>query len=499
MERLFSKFRDNWESKEEARALKKYLKNPAWIFLPCAPRKIEELKNTEIARCAIKPHVRREEVRPELKKIHGAIKRSKRKKALEQFQYDEKSFGASFPLVVSGSIFGFLIICPLKKKMSSEFQNIFTSFVNVAIRETCKEIELEDINQTVRPRAIALSTVHTVHRLMMSTLDLNELLPRVARLSLQVIRANRCSIKLVDKKRRVLLPRATIDLRKEKTKLKKVQIGKYAPGRAVKHGRPIRGKNYLAYPMIDEDVVGVITLYDKLDGSNFTRFDEDIMKTLSEQAGIAIKNAQLFKEQTDLTLGSIKCIAYLLENRPHGVHRAEASFLKLISIIGPKFNMNESEIKMLQYAAMLHDAGQIGIPEKLLMKNKGLTGREYDIVKTHPLKGAAVFSKFKPLKPIIPIMLYHHENFNGKGYPKGLKGRDIPLAARILGVVGAFESMITDKPYRKALSIPAAINEVRKNAGIQFDPDVVNVFCCAVKRRDVEKLLKKELGVHCEK
>jgi len=108
-------------------------------------------------------------------------------------------------------------------------------------------------------------------------------------------------------------------------------------------------------------------------------------------------------------------------------------------------------------------------------------------------------SKFKPLKPIIPIIMYHHENFNGKGYPKGLKGKEIPLAARILGVVGAFESMITDKPYRKALSITAAINEVQKNGGTQFDPDVVNVFCSAVKRKDVEKLLKKELGGHYER
>ena len=494
MERLFSKLKDNWELKEEAGALKKYFKNPSWIFLTCAPRKFEELKTTEIARHVMRPNNTRKTVRVKLKKFYNAIKRSKRSRKLEQFQYEEKTFGGVYPLMAGGNIFGFLIICPLKKSMSSEFQNIFTSLINVAIRETCKELELEDINCTVRPRAIALSTVHTVHRLMMSTLDLSELLPRVARLSLQVMRANRCSIKLVDKKRKVLLPRATIDLRKEITKLKKVQIGKYAPGRAVKHGRPIRGKNYLAYPMIDEDVVGVITLYDKLDGSNFTRFDEDIMKTLSEQAAIAIKNAQLFKEQTDLTLGSIKCIAHLLENRPHGVHRAEASFLKLITIIGLKFHMNESEIKMLQYAAMLHDAGQIGIPDKVLMKNKGLTGREYDIVKTHPLKGATILSKFKPLKPIIPIILYHHENFNGRGYPKGLKGRDIPLAARILGVVGAFESMITDKPYRKALSISSAISEVRKNAGVQFDPDVVNVFCYAVRRKDVEKLLKKELG-----
>ena len=193
-------------------------------------------------------------------------------------------------------------------------------------------------------------------------------------------------------------------------------------------------------------------------------------------------------------MSSIKCIAQLLADRPHGAHPAEGSFIKLITVLGKKFNMNETEIKMLQYAAMLHDAGQISIPEEVLMKKGELTGYEYDIIKKHPMKGAKLLSKFKPLKPIVPIILYHHENFDGTGYPKGLKGKDIPLAARILGIVGVFEVMITEKPYRKALSINAAIKEIKKSAGKQFDPVIVEVFSEDVRRKDVRKLLEKELG-----
>jgi HD-GYP domain-containing protein (c-di-GMP phosphodiesterase class II) len=382
----------------------------------------------------------------------------------------------------------------MERGMPDDLLGIFTSFTNAVIRETKRELELDDLNQTIRPRAIALSTVHTVHRLITPTPDIDELLPRIARLSLQVIRANRCSIKLVDRKKKLLLPKTTIDLRKKKTKLKKVEIGKYAPGRAVKKGMSIRSSRYLATPLVDEDVVGVITLYDKLDGTEFSRFDEEIMKTLAEQSAIAIKNAQLFREQENLTLSSIKCIAQLLETRPHGSRKADDSFIKLINIIGRKFNMNESEIKRLQYAAMLHDAGQISVPEKVLMKRGELTGREYDIVKAHPLKGATILQKFKPLKLIVPIILYHHENYDGSGYPKGLKGEEIPLSARVLGVVAAFEAMITEKPYRKALSINSAVKEVKKNAGTQFDPKVVEVFCEAVGRKDVHRLLEKELG-----
>ena len=495
IEKLFLKLKENWDLRQEISAFSKYLKHPTWVMLPCPFEGYEELRKTKVADCVKKAVKTRDQFRRELAKIQDRIEGSRKSKALELFTYGRKMHGLCYPLVSDDDVFGFIVLCGLKKTIPPDLQNIFTAFTNTVIRESRREVELEEINKTVRPRAVALSTVHTVHRLMTSTLDLDELLPRIARLSLQVIRANRCSIKLVDKKGKFLLPKATIDLRKEKARLKKVQIGKYAPGRAVKKEAPVRGEKYLASPMIDENVVGVITLYDKLDGKEFTQFDEEIMKTMSEQAAIAIKNAQLFREQADLTLSSIMCIARLLENRPHSAHRAEASFIKLINIIGPKFDMNESEIKMLQYAAMLHDAGQISIPEKVLAKRGELTGSEYDIVKMHPLKGANILSKFKPLKPIVPIILHHHENFDGTGYPKGLKGKDIPLAARILAVVGAFEAMITEKPYRKALSIKAAIKEVQKNRGKQFDPRVVDVFCEAVRRKDVTRLLKKELGI----
>ena len=494
MDKIFQKFKENRSFHEEMKSFGKYLNNPLWEILPYMGTGMEEIGRTKVNECIKRSARNRNECRKDKARLIRCINKARRNETLEVFEYGNKRCGFCYPLVSEGKVFGFIISYEVKKNMSSSCGEVFSAFTDAVIREIRKEMELEEINNVDRPRAIALSTVHTVHRLITSTVELNELLPRIAMLSLQVLNANRCSIKLVDKKRKILLPKATIDLRKKKTKLKKVEIGKYAPGKAVKQGAPVRGKNYLAAPMIDEEVVGVITLYDKVDGGEFTQFDEEIIKTLSEQAAIAIRNAQLFKEQADLTLSSIRCIAHLLENRPHGAYKAEASFLRLIGLIGPRCNMNEREIKMLQYAAMLHDAGQISVPERVLMKRGGLTGSEYDIVKTHPLKGASILSRFRPLKPIVPIIMYHHENFDGTGYPKGLKGDDIPLSARILAVVGAFEAMITKKPYRRAMSINSAVKEVRKNSGIQFDPDIVKIFCEVVCRKDVRRLLKKELG-----
>lgn len=428
-----------------------------------------------------------------VKQVYDSLKELRRKKKVITVSCGRRSNVLIIPLSASNSVFGAVVAAGLQKSISSDSRYLLETFVATIVRETQREIELSELNETIRPRAIALSTVHTVHRLMSSTLDLNELLLRITRLSLQVIKSYRCSIKLLDKKRKTLLPMTTVDLRKSKARLKKVKIGKYAPGRAVKQYRSIWGKDYLATPLIEGETLGVITLYDKVDGTPFNENDAEIMKTLAEQAVIAIKNAQLYLEQENLTISSIQCLARVLQARPHGGYAAGPSFMKLISLIGKKFNLNETEIKMMQYAAMLHDAGHISIPEKLLLKKGNLTGSEFDLIKKHTLKGADILSKSKPLKPIIPIILYHHENYNGTGYPKGLKGDEIPLQARIIAVVAAFEAMITKKPYRKALSVSAAVEEVKKNSGTQFDPYIVKVFCEAISKKIVIQLLKKEM------
>ncbi|KJJ84107.1 metal dependent phosphohydrolase [Candidatus Omnitrophus magneticus] len=492
-EDMFRRLNESWLTRKEVLSYSRFFDNALWIFIPLITKN-DGIKVTpeDIAYNFNNTLPGFQLSQEDTLNIFNTLNHSKEKKHLQLFSYGNNTYnGFCFPLSLNEEIFGFVILCAVKEEITQKLQDLFEAITEVAIREVNKEMELSELNETIRPRAIALSTVHTIHRLMMSTLHMNQLLPRIARLSMQVIKTNRCSIKLVDKKRKILLPKTTLDLRKEKTKLKKVIIGKYAPGRAVKQGRIILGKNYLAVPLIEDEILGVITLYDKIDNSEFTLNDAEIMKTFAEQAVIAIKNAQLYQEQENLTMGSIKCISMLVQNRPHSSHRAEAVFIKILTLICRTLKMNENDIRRIQYAAMLHDAGQISIPEELLMKKGELTGREYDIIKTHPVKGATILSKIKPLKPIFPIILYHHENFNGTGYPKGLKGNEIPLGARILAVIAAFEAMITTKPYRKPLTVDTAINELKRNAGTQFDPKIVNIFCQVIYKYGIYSLLKK--------
>jgi len=486
---ILEKLRKNLHFQDEKRMFSKVFGKFKWILI----EKIEDLPK-DFPQNIKKMH-----------KVHGEIKledyflsqlmadSGKLDKALS-FQYSNKFYGVCSPIIQGLKIYGFLILHDLKKAPSENLLEIFLTFTDTILREVQKELELKKMYDAIRPRAIALSTVHTVHRLINSTLNLNELLPRVARLTLQIMRATRCSIKLVDSKKKTLLPKSTVDLRTKMAELRKVEIGRFAPGKAVKYGKIVKGKDFLATPLVDEDIIGVITVYTKIDKTSFNDFDEEIMKTLCEQAVIAIKNAQLYKEQEKMTEGSIKSIAAILESKAAGSYLPSPSFIRLVRQMGQKLNMSELELKHLEYAATLHDAGQIMLPDKVTDKKGILTGEEYALIKEHPKKAAMILKPLKALKEVVPIILHHHENFDGSGYPSGFKGKEIPIGARIMGVVGSFEAMITKKTYRKAISINKAISEIKTNSGKQFDPIVVDAFVDVISRKSVISKIEKEIA-----
>jgi len=467
-----------------------------WWIIDRPNPKISELVGLIPDTC---PHLKKESRNKKgacAKKLLEMLQKAGAENHLVTLDCIEGKHGFVHPIKHGQKLYGYIGACYSKDDVSLETLRIFSAFTDTIVREIMKDLELSKLYETIRPRAIALSTVHTVHRLISSTLDLNELLPRIARLSLQIMRANRCSIKLVDYKRKILLPKATIDLREKKIRLKKVRVGKWAPGKAVKYGRTIRSDDFIATPLIDEDVIGVITLYDRVDNKPFTPFDQEIMSTLAEQAVIAIKNAQLYKEQERLTMGSIKSLAAVLNARSSGAYVPRASFLKITMAIGGELHMDEGELKSLEYASLLHDAGQIIIPGEVLAQPRKLTGKEYKMVKEHPAKGVEIVKHIRALKSVIPIVLHHHENYDGSGYPKKLKGDQIPLGSRIVAVVDAFEAMISKRPYRKQRSIPEATEEVKKEAGKQFDPAVVSIFLKVSHRKDIVAMLRREIYGH---
>ncbi|GAG25345.1 unnamed protein product, partial [marine sediment metagenome] len=145
--------------------------------------------------------------------------------------------------------------------------------------------------------------------------------------------------------------------------------------------------------------------------------------------------------------------------------------------IGKAIGLSGNELSELYAAAILHDIGKVGVPDLILTKPGALIKGEWVIVKKHSAEGAKVIGYVKGLRVSVPMVLHHHEWYDGSGYPDGLKGEEIPLGARIISVADAYDTMTTPRLYRDVISHEEACEELRRCSGIQFDPEMVEAFC----------------------
>lgn len=144
--------------------------------------------------------------------------------------------------------------------------------------------------------------------------------------------------------------------------------------------------------------------------------------------------------------------------------------------IARRMQLPQRRIALLSQAALLHDIGKIGVPDSILIKSSSLNDDEWEHMATHSDKGYRILTEIPAMEDIAPIVRAHHERWDGKGYPQGISGEEIPIEARIFGVADAFDAMLTDRPYRRALSFDEARRRIIEGAGTQFDPEVVEVF-----------------------
>lgn len=270
----------------------------------------------------------------------------------------------------------------------------------------------------------------------------------------------------------------------------RIRIGRGLQGNIAATGEYHLSRNSIAVPLIEDDVVGVIALWDKIDQQPFTKIDTEILKSLSEHAVVAIKNAQLFEETEQLTLGSIKTINELLAHNLGDDHGQLVVFRKMVLEVGKELELSGREIIHLERAIMLLETGALALPDKIWHKKGKLTKKEFEQIKRIPTRGASILKSIASLKPAIPIVLHHHERFDGNGYPQGLKGEEIPIGARIVSVINSFLAMISERTYRKPMSIEQAIREIESNRGTQFDPRVVDCFVAVVRRKEIADDLK---------
>jgi diguanylate cyclase (GGDEF)-like protein len=172
-----------------------------------------------------------------------------------------------------------------------------------------------------------------------------------------------------------------------------------------------------------------------------------------------------------------EALASVLAPQPHHRGRPSDMIASLATGIALEMGLPREEIERIRVASLLHDLGKLAVPSEILDKPTALSDGEWQAIGEHPRIGQVILEQASSLREAIPVVLHHHERFNGGGYPHGLRGNEIPIGARIVSVADAYHAMVHDRPYKTALGHEAALAELRANAGTQFDPEVVNLFC----------------------
>lgn len=213
--------------------------------------------------------------------------------------------------------------------------------------------------------------------------------------------------------------------------------------------------------------------YSKQTGGNRTVLacDIELNEVFTPETAVSLKRAD-----PELLLDTVYALAATVDAKNTSTFRHSQKVSLYAIEIAEEMGFNQEDVKRVKAAALLHDIGKIGIPDRILQKNGTLSAEEKKIILSHPDLGVAIIRRVESLKDCLPGIQHHHEQFNGTGYPAGLKGSNIPLDARILAVADAFDAMTSPRSYRKTLSVAEAVDELKKGRGRQFDPEIVETF-----------------------
>jgi len=366
--------------------------------------------------------------------------------------------------------------------------------------------EKNSLKENLNKKIKEFSALYEVGKFITSTLNLDEVLALITKKAANIMNASACSLRLLDKSGHELLLRSSYGFTNKKfQKIKRsLKIGESIAGRVVKNGKPYvindlrkekkykypyyaaqrRLRSLVTVPLVQKDkIIGVLSIYNT-DVSRYAVEDAKLLAMFASQAAIAIENARLFEQAQTGYMNTIKTLSNIIDAKDSQTFGHSERVMEHCIEIANAIGLSEEQKEVLKYAGLLHDIGKIGIDVGILRKPAKLTKEEWKIMVMHPVVGSGIVEQIGFLDDLAPIILHHHERYDGKGYPSRLKKEKIPLGARILSVVDAYESMVSDRPYRKALSFKKIKQELSEGAGSQFDPNIVKVFLKVLSKKE---------------
>jgi len=230
----------------------------------------------------------------------------------------------------------------------------------------------------------------------------------------------------------------------------------------------------------DGQIIGLMVAINRVDKADFDSTDVKLFNSVANGCAVFVENGRLFGDLKELFIGSLKALTSSIDAKDPYTrgHSERVAFISrwIAERLTGRQVLDEEQIHRIYLAGLLHDIGKVGINEAVLRKKGKLTKAEYDHIKKHPPIGAGILSGIKQMSDIVPGVLSHHERIDGRGYPNGLTGEQIPLIARIIGLADSFDAMTSKRTYREALSLDEALAEIEKGLGSQFDEQIGRVF-----------------------
>jgi len=328
----------------------------------------------------------------------------------------------------------------------------------------------------------------------------------------EIMNARIASLMLVDEERDELYIKAARGLREEVVCGTRVKMGNSIAGWVAQHGTPLlvtnveedarfgtrenshqyETKSLLSVPVkVDGRVVGVININNKISMTPFTEDDKALLSSLSERVGRAWRHASEHDETSDRVEQASRALAAIIDNaRRSRLKLTSGSMATRATAIARRVGMGEHEIQAIAFVASIHDVGMAHIGPPVLHEPGKLDPETWAQVAQHPARTVEILRPIEFEERVTECILAHHERMDGRGYPRGLAGEDIPLGARIIAVVDAFESMTSGRPYRQAMPQAEAIRELKRCSGSQFDPKIVETFCQVLAAEEATKLVR---------
>ncbi len=326
--------------------------------------------------------------------------------------------------------------------------------------------------------------------------EINEIFKLAVKIVAELFSAKIVSLMLLDQEKKELFIKDAYGLEEEVVEKARVRLGKSIAGRVAETGEALliedieqigitgslnnpqyETKSLISVPLkVGGVVVGVINVNNKTSGRAFTEDDLNLLKSLSERLAKIMERMRTAEDFTAFvaeSLDSLRSLHRICVEDKTGLRRRGVQWSVRVA---RKLMLSEKEIQVVQYVSSIHDVGMTTVSENILKKTLELTPQEVEEIKRHPQRGTAILRPLEFVELVSQIMLFHHERMDGKGYPMGLKGDQIPIGSRILAVVDAYISMISNRPFRRQLAVDESIEELVANSGSQFDPKTVAAF-----------------------